>query len=141
MATDAQTLLQKATGLTPEQVRTLWNNPSLIRAGTIGSVLSMKPYQSGEEIVAELCKEMGLDFMKDIPYNDISSDLVRDIAINYAKQNFILPFKEEADVVHVLIANPLNVKCLDDIKVIFGKHQEYDFGTKQLESLVNLLLH
>lgn len=121
MATDAQTLLQKATGLTPEQVRTLWNNPSLIRAGTIGAVLSMKPFQSGEEIVAELCKEMGLDFMKDIPYNDISSDLVRDIAINYAKQNFILPFKEEADVVHVLIANPLNVKCLDDIKVIFGK--------------------
>lgn len=121
MATDSLILLQKATGLTTEQVRALWNNPSLIRSGTIGTALSTKLFQNGEEILAELCKEMGLDFLKDIPYNDISADLVRDISINYAKQNYVLPYKEEADVIHVLIANPLNVKSLDDIKVIFGK--------------------
>lgn len=121
MATDSQTLLQKATGLTPEQVKTLWSNPSLQRNGTIGSALSEKSFQSGEDVLSELCKEMGLDFLKDIPYNDISSDLIRNIPINYSKQNYILPYKEEQDVIHVLIANPLNLKSLDDLRVIFGK--------------------
>lgn len=121
MATDAQTLLQKATGLTTDQVKIIWNNPSLVQSGTIGSVLSSRSFQSGEEVVADLCKEMGLEFLKDIPYNDISADLIRDIPINYAKQNFVLPFRDEADSIQVLIANPLNLKSLDDLRVIFGK--------------------
>ncbi|OYZ16303.1 MAG: type II secretion system protein GspE [Bdellovibrio sp. 28-41-41] len=58
---------------------------------------------------------------KSIPYNDISADLVREIPINYAKQNSILPYKEEADQVIVLVSNPLNIKALDDLRVLFGK--------------------
>ncbi len=116
-----QNLLQKSTGLTPEQLRALWNNTSMIRSESIGSALSKKTFQNAEELVSELCKELGLDFLKDIPYNDISADLVREIPINYSKQNSILPFKEEAEQVTVLISNPLNVKSLDDLRVLFGK--------------------
>lgn len=121
MSADIQTLLQKSTGLSPEQLRTLWNNTSMIRSETIGDALSKKTFQNAEELVAELCKELGLDFLKDIPYNDISSDLVREIPINYSKQNSMLPFKEEADQVVVLVSNPLNLKGLDDLRVLFGK--------------------
>ncbi|RYZ85000.1 MAG: type II secretion system protein GspE, partial [Proteobacteria bacterium] len=64
---------------------------------------------------------MGVDYIKDIPIGDISADLVRNIPINYAKQNSILPYKEETDIVTVLSANPLNLKSLDDLRVLFGK--------------------
>lgn len=116
-----QNLLQKSTGLSPEQMRALWNNTSMIRNESIGQTLSKKTFQNAEELVSELCKELALDFLKDIPYNDISADLVRDIPINYSKQNSVLPFKEETDQVIVLISNPLNVKSLDDLRVLFGK--------------------
>lgn len=121
MSVEIQNLLQKSTGLTPDQLRTLWNNSSMIRSESIGEVLSKRTFQNAEELVSELCKELGLDFMKDVPYNDISADLVREIPINYSKQNSILPFKEEADQVIVLVSNPLNVKALDDLRVLFGK--------------------
>lgn len=121
MSAELQNLLQKSTGLSPEQLKTLWNNSSMIRSESIGEVLSKKKFQNAEELVSELCKELGLDFLKDVPYNDISADLVREIPINYSKQNLILPFKEEADQVTVLISNPLNVKCLEDLRVLFGK--------------------
>tara|TARA_B110001454_G_C12723308_1_gene436460 strand:- start:1468 stop:3156 length:1689 start_codon:yes stop_codon:yes gene_type:complete len=121
MSVEIQNLLQKSTGLSPEQLKTLWNNTSMIRSESIGDALSKKTFQNAEELVSELCKELGLDFMKDVPYNDISADLVREIPINYSKQNSILPFKEETDQVTVLVSNPLNVKALDDLRVLFGK--------------------
>src|SRR5690606_19469365 len=68
-----------------------------------------------------LCKSMGVDFIKDIPVNDIPVDLVRNIPINYAKNHEILPFKEENGVVKILISNPLNYKVLDDLRAIFNK--------------------
>ncbi|MBL7543565.1 MAG: type II secretion system ATPase GspE [Bdellovibrionaceae bacterium] len=121
MSSDVQNLLQKSTGLSAEQLRTLWNNSSMIHSESIGEILSKKTFQNAEELVSELCKELGVDFMKDVPYNDISADLVREIPINYAKQNSILPFKEEPEHVTVLVSNPLNVKALDDLRVLFGK--------------------
>lgn len=121
MSQEMQNLLQKSTGLSPDQLRALWNNSSMIRSESIGDVLSKRTFQNAEELVSELCKELALDFLKDIPYNDISADLVREIPINYSKQNSILPFKEDADQVIVLISNPLNVKALDDLRVLFGK--------------------
>jgi general secretion pathway protein E len=134
MSQEMQNLLQKSTGLSPEQLRTLWNNTSMIRSESIGEALSKKTFQNAEELVSELCKELGLDFLKDIPYNDISADLVREIPINYSKQNSILPFKEEADQVTVLVSNPLNVKALDDLRVLFGKR------VKPVVTLANKLL-
>lgn len=121
MSQEMQNLLQKSTGLTPEQLRTLWNNTSMIRSESIGETLSKRTFQNAEELVSELCKELGIDFLKDIPSNDISADLVREIPINYSKQHSILPFKEEQDHVTVLVSNPLNVKALDDLRVLFGK--------------------
>ena len=59
--------------------------------------------------------------MKDIPINDIPVDLVRDIPINYAKQNDVLPFKNETDHIKVLISNPVNYKVLDDLRTLFNK--------------------
>ncbi|MFN8792090.1 MAG: type II secretion system ATPase GspE [Bdellovibrionales bacterium] len=118
---DIQNVLVKATTLTAEQVASILKSNSALRPETIGDALSKRNFTSAEELVSELCKELGLDFIKDIPANDILLDLVRDISINYAKQNAVLPFRDEQDCVTVLTSNPVNMKALDDLRVLFGK--------------------
>lgn len=87
----------------------------------IAEYLSRGNYSSAEELLGALCRSMRLDFIKDIPINDIPVDLVRNIPINYAKNHEILPFKDEGAQVRVLTTNPLNYKILDDLRAIFGK--------------------
>ncbi len=121
MALDIQQVLSKSTTLTPEQIKSVLANPSTMRAETVGEFLSKREFTNVDELVSELCKELGLDYMKDIPYSEISTDLVRDISINYSKINGIIPYREEADQVLVFTSNPLNLRSLEDLKVIFGK--------------------
>ncbi len=120
-ALDVPNILSKTTGLTNEQIKTVLSNPSLSGNLTIGESLSEKEFSTADDLVADLCREMGLEFIKDIPVNDIPVDLIRDLPINYAKQFSILPFKEEQDTVIALTANPVNMKALDDLRVMFGK--------------------
>ncbi|PWU22853.1 MAG: type II secretion system protein GspE, partial [Bdellovibrio sp.] len=120
-APDLSSILAKATSLNNEQVALILNYPASGGFDSIGEALAARDVSTAEEIVSEICREMGLDFIKDIPVNDISVDLVRDIPINYAKENVILPFKEDNEQVVVLTSNPMNYRCLDDLRVIFGK--------------------
>lgn len=118
---DLQTILSKATSLTQDQIRSLLISPSVVRPVSVGEALSAKEFSSADELVSDLCKELGLDFIRDIPVSDISADLVRDIPINYAKTHNVLPYKDEPDMLTALTSNPVNLHCLDDLKVIFGK--------------------
>ncbi len=118
---DIQSILAKATSLNQDQIRSVLANPSVIRATSVGEALASKEFSSADELVSDLCKELGLDFIKDIPVNEILVDLIRDIPINYAKQHSVLPYKEDQDTVITLTSNPINLRALDDLRVIFGK--------------------
>lgn len=122
MATvDVLTILSKATSLSQDQLRSVLANPSVVRPVTVGEALNSKEFSTADEVVSDLCKELGLDFIRDIPVADINADLIRDIPINYAKQHQVLPYKDEPDQLIVLTSNPVNLKALDDLKVMFGK--------------------
>lgn len=116
----AQALLIKATTLSESQIQEIMALRSR-KGGRVGDALSKKDTATVDELIQILCEQMSLEYMKDIPYNDIPVDLVRNIPINYAKDQGILPFKSEADQVRVLTSNPMNVKALDDLKALFNK--------------------
>lgn len=118
---DIPNILTKATSLTADQVEVLLSGPSMSSDLSLGQALNAKEYQSAEELVFEMCREMGIEFIKDIPINDIPTDLIRDLPINYAKQHQVLPFKEEAHAIVVLTSSPLNMRALDDLRVMFGQ--------------------
>lgn len=118
---DITSILGKATSLNPEQLKSVLANQSVLRPVSISEVLTGKDFTSADELVSDLCRELGLDFIKDIPVSEISADLVREIPINYSKQQYILPYKEDSDSVTVLTSNPVNFKALEDMKVLFGK--------------------
>ncbi|HRO67717.1 MAG TPA: type II secretion system ATPase GspE [Pseudobdellovibrionaceae bacterium] len=138
MALDLSQLLSKSTSLSTEQIRSVLANTSVLRPSSVGAALSQKTFASAEDLVAELCRELGVDFIKDIPVADISADLVRDLPINYAKQNSVLPFREESDLLVALTANPVNLKALDDLQVLFGKRVKPLVTTSQkLQDAIN----
>ncbi len=115
-----ESILQKNTNLTEEQIRSLLEM-NIDRGGTLRDALSKKESAGVDDVLAELCSAMGLAFIKDIPVNEIPVDLVANIPINFAKKHEVLPYKDDGHQVTVLMTNPLNVKILDDLRVLFRK--------------------
>lgn len=120
MAASFETLIKKGTSLTDDQLAVLMRSTSA-RGTPLADALGKLSLNTPEEALAELCKHLGIDFIKDIPINDIAVDIVRGIPINYAKTQEVLPFKEEQERVVVLTTNPINHKALEDLRVKFGK--------------------
>ena len=115
-----QTLLIKGTGISEPQLDKLLQMPAE-EGRSIKDHLDSLSFSTPEDVLSELCRYLNLQFMKDIPINDIPVDMVRDIPINYAKSQEVLPFKVESDRVYVLTSNPINYKNLEDLRVIFEK--------------------
>lgn len=118
---DVVNVLSKATSISQDQLKAILAEPSADGLLSVGQALQKKDYTTADELIGALCAELAIDYMKDIPVSDISVDLIRDLPINYAKQNSILPFKDEGEQVVALTSNPLNIKGLEDLRVLFGK--------------------
>src|SRR4051812_32281894 len=115
-----ETLIKKGTSVSEEQLQTLLRTHDK-KGRPLADVFAKMTFNTPEEAMAELCKQLDVDFIKDIPVNDIAVDIVRGIPINYAKTQEVLPFKEETDRVLVLTTNPINHRALEDLRVKFGK--------------------
>ncbi len=113
-------LIVKGTSISEDELKTLLQLPDN-RGEAIEHVFKNRMYTTAEDALADLSKAIGSEFIKDIPFNDIPVDLVRDIPINYAKNQEVLPFKMENDKVTVLTTNPLNNRALTDMRVLFNK--------------------
>jgi general secretion pathway protein E len=135
---DIPLVLVKATSLSADQIKSVLRTPATSRSLSVGETLADRDYSSAEELVADLCRELGLEFIRDIPVNEISADLIRDLPINYAKTQGILPYREEPDSLILLTSNPLNTKAMDDVRVIFGKRIRLLVTTTQkLQDTIN----
>jgi general secretion pathway protein E len=115
-----ETLIKKGTSVSEEQLQALLRT-SDPKGTPLQELLAKMTFNTPEEALAELCKHLNVDYVKEIPVNDIAVDMVRGIPINYAKTQEVLPFKEEQDRVVVLTTNPMNHKALEDLRVKFGK--------------------
>ncbi len=118
--TTFETLIVKGTKLNKEQLSSILDLKTE-EGEKFRELLTEKSFSSIDDALNDLCELMNVDFIKDIPSNDILADLVRNIPINYSKNHEVLPFKEEKDHMLVLTSNPLNHKALDDLRVLFGK--------------------
>lgn len=116
---DVEDLILKSTTLSEEQLSTLLEQKS--GASTLREELSKKTLKTSEDALQELCHKIGFPFVKDVPINDIGMELIENLPINYAKTHEVLPIKEDALQVYILMSNPLNFQVLDDLKVMFGK--------------------
>lgn len=137
MSVSFETLLMKGTSLSTDEIKSLLRTHDQ-NGVSLEDSIGRGQYNNPEEAVAELCRHLHLDFIKDIPVNDISAEMVRDIPINYAKNHEVLPFKNESDRVVVLTTNPLNRKAIDDLRVRFNKRiQPLITTSSRLQDAIN----
>lgn len=121
MALEISAIIQKATMMKEEQIKQMLGSTALNYEGSIEQALSKKQFTNADDLVSELCAQMGLEFLKDVPVNDISPDLVTHVPINYSKTQACLPLKEDGDLLKVLTSNPLNLRVVNDLRVLFQK--------------------
>ncbi len=113
-------ILIKATGMSDKELGSLFATP--VSSGeTIGQLMRDEIFNSADQAVGKLASLIGIEFVKEIPWGEISGDMVRDIPINYAKNYEVLPYKEESGELKVFVSNPLSFHVLDDIRAIFSK--------------------
>lgn len=120
MSTSLGTLLLKHTSMSEGQLNALFAQ-DIDSGASLGETLSSQKFSNPDELLSVVCRHIGMDHIKDIPVNDINPDLVREIPINYAKTQEVLPYKEESESITVLSSNPMNLKALDDMRVLFNK--------------------
>lgn len=130
-------LILKSTSLNNSQLQSLYRT-RLASGETLFTKLENTKFKTPEQLIKELCDLLQIEFMSEISINDIPVDLIRDIPINYAKAQEVLPFKDEKDFIKVLVSNPLNYRALDDLKVSFGKPVQAIVTTSQnLKDAIN----
>lgn len=115
-----ENILGKVTSLSESQIRTLLDSP-VEGSVNLEAYLALTKETAAEDVLAQFCKKLGFQFVRDIPFNDIPMDMIRNIPINYAKSKEVLPAKVDKNNVFVYTTNPLNFVAFDDIRTIFKK--------------------
>jgi general secretion pathway protein E len=114
-----QILLQQ-TSLKEEQLRDALEHQKA-KGGRLGEILVQKKYLQPHEVLVALGLQLGIPFLREIDVNHLNPDWVKDIPISYARQYEVLPVAMDDVAVTVVISDPFNLQCLDDLRVIFQK--------------------
>ena len=91
------------------------------KGGRLGEILVQKKFLQPHEILIALGLQLGIPYLKEIDVNHINAEWVKEIPITYARQFEVLPIAMDDFAVTVVISDPLNLQCLDDLRVIFQK--------------------
>lgn len=111
-------ILLKNTKLSEDQVTNLLklNGPlSNLNLSTEKSNINIQ-----NKILEALSQQLSIPFLTEINYTEIPADLIRDIPIQYAKNNSVLAFKKNEKGTHIITAEAFNSHLLSDLKNIFN---------------------
>lgn len=113
-------LLVKHTNLTQAQLDEALN----IQQETnllLGEILLSKNFIHAQDIIKVLCIQRKIPYLKDIKIEEINSDAIKDIPINFAKTHEILPLLETDYTVTIAMSDPFNFDAINDLQSIFNK--------------------
>jgi general secretion pathway protein E len=91
------------------------------KGGRLGEILVQKKFLQPHEILVALGLQLGIPYLKEIDVNHIDPEWVKDVPITYARQYEVLPIAVDEFAITVVISDPFNLQCLDDLRVIFQK--------------------
>jgi len=115
-------ILTEAKIITPEnlqEVLLLQQNSEL----KIGELLIKKGYISETNLLENLALQNGFEFKQYIDYKDKDA-IFKSIPVNFLKNNLIAPYNSDKGAISVAVADPLNIRPIDDLKNMF---REYKF--------------
>lgn len=112
-------ILLETTSLTEEQLE-----QALIvhreKGIKLGDALVQLKFMRAEDILKALSIQLGFPYENRISTDEIPSDLVSNLPINYAKRNEVLPLRKEGATIVVAVADPTNFYVIDDLRALFN---------------------
>jgi len=86
----------------------------------LGDALIALKFLRNEDILKAISIQMGIPYLNRIVTDEIMTDVVSALSLNYAKKNEVLPLKKENGAVVVAMADPLNHYVLDDLRLLYN---------------------
>ncbi|MBP6218105.1 MAG: type II secretion system ATPase GspE [Oligoflexales bacterium] len=86
----------------------------------LGELLIEKEMVSEEDMLKALAYQLDLPYYEKLPINDIDPELIKDIPIQFSRDNLVLPVARDDFNVTVAVADPLNIFPLDDLRLILS---------------------
>ena len=114
-------LLLKYTALTEEQLAEaleIQRESGML----IGEILLKKNYIRSHDITKVICHQIDIPYLTELKLEEIDPHIVKDIPINYARAQEILPIMETDFSVNVAMVSPFNTNAINDMREIFKKH-------------------
>ncbi len=97
---------------------------ALEKGQSLSDVITSGKIAGAEQIARALADELGLGLMPSIDVMSVPLNVAERIPITYAKQHKILVLAEDEQRVYAVIADPLDVTAVDDVRTVFGKPVE-----------------
>lgn len=111
-------ILLDSTPLTPQQLE-----EALVvqreKGYKLGEALIQLRFLRQDDILKALSIQAGIPYTNEILSDDIPTDLIKMVPINYAKKNEMIPLRREDGHVLIAMADPINHASLDDLRLIF----------------------
>ena len=85
--------------------------------GALGAILVSLNYVTEQEVLTALGIQSGMEVV-DLDATDIADDVIARVSPSIATVYRVVPIKFENDVLTVAMADPLNVKTLDDLRFL-----------------------
>ncbi len=74
-----------------------------------------------EQVLRALGQQLDLPFSAKLSLDEITPELIRRLPINFAKQNKLIPLREEDGVLIVAISDPLDTATLDEARMLLER--------------------
>lgn len=87
----------------------------------LGNILLQKNYIHPHDIIKVLCHQVDIPYLPEVKVDNIDTNLVMDISINYAKHHEVLPLSQTEDAVTVAMSDPFDFDAVNDLTGIFKK--------------------
>jgi general secretion pathway protein E len=88
----------------------------------LSEVLVEEGILTGDEVLAGIGEQLGLEFRQNVDAADIDEELVKRVPIAFAKQHTVLPLSrdQERSLLRVVTCDAFNTEPLDDLRILFG---------------------
>ena len=87
----------------------------------IGEILLKKNFIHPHDIIKVICFQTEIPYLNEIKIDEINTELVDSIPINYAKANEFIPVEGNQYSVSIVISDPFNFNAVNDLRDIFQK--------------------
>jgi len=106
----------------------------------VGELLIKKGYITEAKLLEYLAKQNGVEFKPYVDYNDKTA-IFKSIPVNFLKNNLIAPYNSDKGTISVAVADPLNIRPIDDLKNMFKGYKFKTVVTTNDEVLKTINTH